>query len=240
MLKMKKKCRFSRQFNRACAEFKIFEGSNHFLVPVDTDYPHLLLLLALQKRSERYPQSSIKAVHLYSSAQPVSDTISFLSQFCRDHGIPFSAIRADLPSDRVTLKQLYYETALSLNATKVALSDSLDYIDATLLSSMAFEGIFSGPPVCEVIQSDTKRTPVTFVRPLCLLTDDEIAAEGRGIEFPDRPTGITVAEEPFMETARRALVHMLGDGNVRLNFFNAQFRIEKKYVGDGTVSGPDD
>jgi hypothetical protein len=39
-----------------------------------------------------------------------------------------------------------------------------------------------------------------------------------------------------MATARVAIGHMLADGNVRLNFFNSQFKIEKKYVGDGTNS----
>jgi hypothetical protein len=231
---MKKKSRFSRQFNRACAEFRIFDGPNNFLVPIDADPPHLLLLIALKKRCDRDPHSTITAVHLYATAEPMPSTVSFLAHFCQEQSIAFASRRVEPCGDRIALKKSYYDTAVDFNAAKVAVVDSLDYIDATLLSNMAFEGIFSGPSVCEPVQIDGDRPPVTFVRPLCLLTDAEIEAAGREFGFESAATGIALAEEPFMSPAREAIAHMLADGNVRLNFFNAQFRIEKKYVGDGT------
>lgn len=237
---MKKKCRFSRQFNRACAEFRILDGPNHFLVPVDVDPPHLLLLIALKKRCDRDPHSTITAVHLYATPEPAPPTVTFLTQFCQERSTAFAVVRRDPVADRIALKKCFYETALSFNATKVAVVDSLDYIDATLLSSMAFEGIFCGPSVCEPVQIDPDRPPVIFVRPMCLLTDAEIEAAGRECGFQGAATGVTLAEEPFMAPARAAISHMLADGNVRLNFFNAQFRIEKKYVGDGTRAPVDE
>jgi hypothetical protein len=237
-MSMNKKSRFCRQFNRACAAFKILEGPNHFLVPLDADYAHLSLLISLQKRSERDSQSSLKAVYLHTTDQPDPSTISFLSDFCTQRSLPFAACRADPPADRPHLKRIYCETALAFGATKVALIDSLDYLDATILSSMAFQGVFAAPSVCEVFQSG--EAAITFVRPLCLLTDEEIACAGRSCGFPNAPTGILLPEEPFMQPARTAIAHMLFDCNVRLNFFNAQFKIEKKYVGGGTESGADD
>jgi hypothetical protein len=232
-MSMNKKSRFSRQFNRACAAFRILDGANHFLVPLDANPAHLSLLISLQKRSDRDSQSSLRAVHLHSAAQPDAATVAFLGDFCLQRSIQFAACRVDPPTDRADLKRIYCETALAFGATKVALVDSLDYIDATILSSMAFQGVFSAPPVCEAFQGCPAQPPVTFVRPLCLLTDEEIATAGKTCGFPNAPTGIALPEEPFMEPARTAIAHILFDGNVRLNFFNAQFKIEKKYVGGG-------
>jgi hypothetical protein len=237
---MNKKCRFARQFNRACAAFKIFDGCNQFLLPLDVDYPHLSLLVCLQKRCDRDSQSSLKAVHFYATEQPSPETMAALGDFCRQRSIPFSGIRVEPPTDRAHLKRIYYETALALGVNKVALVDSLDYIDATILSNMAFSGVFSAPSVCEPFQPEDGGPEVTFVRPMCLITDEEIIQSGKGCAFPNAPTGIALAEEPFMEPARRAIGHMLADGNVRLNFFNAQFKIEKKYVGGGTDGAGDD
>jgi hypothetical protein len=241
-LVMNKKTRFMRQFNRACAEFKICEGTTQFLVPVDADGPHLCLLCALQKRSDRscqhLPTVPVRAVHLYSDNHPAPQTVSFLDKFCAEHNIPFSVQRVEPPSCRAHLSYIYQSVALALGTDRVAVKDSLDYIDATILSNMAFEGIFTGPSVCEQVQCIPDRPAITIVRPFCLLTDEEIQKTATGCGFPNAATGMRLVEEPFMEPARRALSHMLADGNVRLNFFNAQFKVEKKYVGCGTADGP--
>jgi tRNA(Ile)-lysidine synthase TilS/MesJ len=165
----------------------------------------------------------------------VPQTVAFLEKFCAERNIPFSVQRVESPSGRAHLNCIYHGVALALGTDRVAVTDSLDYIDATILSNMAFEGIFTGPSVCEQVQTGPDHPPITIVRPFCLLTDEEIQKTAAGCGFPNAPTGMRLLEEPFMEPARRAIRHMLADGNVRLNFFNAQFRVEKKYVGCGAA-----
>jgi hypothetical protein len=70
------------------------------------------------------------------------------------------------------------------------MTDLLDYIDATIFSDVAFEGIFTGPSVCEQVQCGAGCPAITIVRPFCLMTDEEIQKTA---------TGMRLLEKSFME-----------------------------------------
>jgi hypothetical protein len=229
--------RFCRQFGRACAKFKLIEVTDHFLVPIDADYPHLSLIFGLQKRCDRGAAAGslpppICAVHFYSSAEPVLETIDYLSSFCAQRKISFGTRRIEPPQDVAELNRIYYDAAIENNCQRVALPDSVDYLGATILTNMSLHGIFSGPSICDTVQMSPDLPQVTFIRPCCLLADSEIAKFGVDSGFRNAPTGFMLEEHPFMQVARQAIDHMVMDSNnVKLNVFNAQFHVQKKYVG---------
>jgi hypothetical protein len=234
---MSKKSRFCRQFRGACARFQLVDPSDCFLVPIDADHPRQLLVFGLIKRCDR-PSSSppapppIHAVHFYSTDSPVPATVNYLQTFCRTRRVAFSVQKIDQPRDKADLHRIYYETAIAHNCQKVALPDSEDFIAAAILTKMSLTGVFGGPPICEPIQLGPDQPPVTFIRPFCLLTDGELAKSGTDNRFLNAPTGVNVLEDPFMAVAKSALDCMSFDtNNVRRNIFNAQFKIQKKYVG---------
>ena len=230
---MRKYPRFGRQFAKACSQFPMFSESDSLLIPVDADFAHLSLILWMHKQAEKMKTTkALKLVHFYSTEEPSRETVSSLEKVCGSRGLTFSTKRVAEPHTVPELKQILIDEAVESGCNKIALPDSLDYIDAVILSRMACDAVFTGPSVCETVVVGEKT--IVFVRPFCFLTDEEIAKFATLCEFVDKPTGIRVGEEEFMGTARAALHYLLDDSsNIRMNFFNSQFNIQKKFIGAG-------
>jgi hypothetical protein len=240
---MSKSTRFCRQFGRACARYKLVDGADSFLVPFDADYAQQSLVFGLVKRCDKTSSTPpavppIHAVHFFTTDEPVPATVAYLQAFCRTRKVPLSLEKVDQPRDRPELNRIYCEAAIAHGCRKVALPDSVDFLAATILTNMSLHGVFSPPPVSETVQLAPDQPPVTFIRPLCLLADAELARFGADNKFVHAPTGTRVVDDPFMEIARSALDCMVFDtNNVRLNIFNAQFHVQKKYVGASDEAG---
>ena len=231
--RMRKYPRFGRQFAKACTQFPMFSESDALLVPVDADFAHLSLILWMHKQAEKTKTTkSLKLVHFFSTEEPAPETLGALEKVCASRALTFSVKRVAEPQTLLDLKQIYIDAAIENGCNKVALPDSLDYIDAFILSRMACDAVFTGPSVCESLTVGDKA--LVFIRPFCFLTDDEIAKFAKMSEFENKPTGVMVREEEFMSVARSALQYLLDDSsNIRMNFFNSQFNIQKKFIGSG-------
>jgi hypothetical protein len=152
--------------------------------------------------------------------------------------VEFFVMKTREPRDRADLKRIWCETAVNTGCNKVAIPDSLDFLDSAIFAAMSGKGVFTCPGICEEIHLRDKSPMVTLVRPLCLLTDQEIEENGMRSRYPNRPTGIGVPEEPSITCARRAFARLLGAAtNIRLNFFLSQFQISPKFVGAGEDDG---
>ena len=230
---MKKYPRFGRQFAKACGRFPMFSESDRLMVPADADYCHLALIAWMHKQAEKMKTSRyLRLVHFYSSAEPSSVTVDTLKAVSRKMNVPLFTRKVVSPKNVNEMKQILCGAAIDLGCNKIALPDSLDYIDACILCRMSCDGVFAVTSICESVNIGEKT--VVFIRPFCFVTDDEIAKFATMNEFENKPTGIRVEEEDFMETARHAIHFLLDDSsNIRMNIFNSQFNIQKKFVGSG-------
>jgi tRNA(Ile)-lysidine synthase TilS/MesJ len=171
-------------------------------------------------------------VHFYLTQEPAPETVDYLRAFCAARKIPFAIRRVEHPQDESELNRIFYDVAIENQCQKVALPDSVDFLGATILTNMSLHGIFSGLSISDTVQMSPDLPKITFIRPCCMLTDSEIAKFGAENDCRNEPTGIRVEENPFMRVARQAIDHMQMDSNnVKLNVFNAQFHVQKKYVG---------
>ncbi|OHT03942.1 hypothetical protein TRFO_28729 [Tritrichomonas foetus] len=238
LILMKKFTRFKRQIGKASADFEMIQNGDKFLIPIDTDYPHLSLAAFFQQKNIVLPDSKpLCIIHFHSSEEPSSETVDYLDKFCAKRKITYSCKKVENVTSRTLYKKVLIDTALEFECNKIALPDSLDYLDASILSNMAFNAVFTGPSVIEKVETDGQT--VTFIRPFCYLTDEEIEKLGEVNEFPNAPTGIRISENEEMAIARRAMNHFLdGTSNIRMNFFNAQSNIQKKYIGNGDNEEP--
>lgn len=230
--------RFARQFGRACGDFDICnnDGVDHFLVPVDNDIPHQMLLHWIHYKTTKMPNHfKITAVHFYDTDAPNEETVAVLNAFCEKRkNLPIVYKKVAKPASRVAYNTLLVETAVELGCNKVALPDSLDFMNCTILRNMALDGCFSGLSVVETVKLNDDAPPVKITRPFCYCSDEEIQKFGEAREFVDKPTGIQLEAEEFMEVAKRGLDMLKGEStNVDMNIFHSQFSIQKKYLMTG-------
>lgn len=232
---MKKFPRFSRQIGKTLIDFPMLKEGDTYLIPIDTDSAHLSLVAFMQLKNHVINNSKpMNIIYFHSNDNIPNDTIEYLTKFCQKRKIDYTS-RKILAKDRESFKKILINTAIELNCNKIVLPDSLDFLDATILSNMSFNGIFNGISIIEDILIENKK--VTIVRPFCCITDEEINQLGQLNNFPNTPTGITFPEDDNLKTARQAIQNLLdGTSNIKMNFFNSQFNIQKKYIGTGDNS----
>ena len=203
------------------------------LIPVDASYGHMALLLWMHKRAEKLKISDhLKLVHIHSREEPAPETLRVVSDAVVKRKLSFATKLVDAPQDYAGLKQILASIAIENRCNKVALPESLDFINASVLTHMSCDGMYTGSSVIEPFDFEGKE--IAFVRPFCLVTDDEIRGFAEANGFEDKPTGISVREDDFMAIARNAIDFMLdGSSNIKMNFFNSQFNVQKKFIGTG-------
>lgn len=227
--------RFARQFGKACGDYNIVDPADHFLIPVDCDYAHVSMLHWMQYKTTKMPQHfQITLVHFYDTPEPNTETAEYLKEEADKRKLKLEFKKVEKPADSCQYYKMLVETAIELGCNKVTLPDSLDFCDATILTNMCKKGMFDGLSIVQPVKLNDTAPEVSLTRPFCYLADHEIEKYGQGSEFPNKPTGIILEEEPYMKTARLALIDMIRDyTNVRMNFFHSQFAIQKKYIGTG-------
>ncbi|OHS95074.1 hypothetical protein TRFO_38744 [Tritrichomonas foetus] len=236
MKKVKGGKQFGKLFGTACGDFNIVnnEGVDHFLVPVDLDIPHQALLCWMQYKTTKVPKHfKLTAVHFYSTPEVNSKTNTHFSELCNKFNITFISKKVEQPANRTEYNQILLETATENECNKIAIPDSIDYLNAFLLTNMA-SGMFSGASIVQKMQLNDDKPEVLLTRPFCYATDKDIQKFGENMKYENEPTGIRLEEEPFMETARKGISMLMSEStNVSRNFFKSQFTIQKKYVGIG-------
>jgi hypothetical protein len=179
---------------------------------------------------------TIIPVHFHSTPEPNPDTVAALSAICTTLSLPFHT-KQGTATDAVSYNTLLVETAIEHGCGKIAVPDSLDWIDAMTLTSMTQEGVYNAPAIVQKVQLTPDSPTVEITRPFCYTPDELIQKYAELREFVNAPTGIHVPDHPFLEKAREALRRLVTENpgtNVPMNFFKSQFAIQSKYMGVGT------
>jgi tRNA(Ile)-lysidine synthase TilS/MesJ len=173
---------------------------------------------------------------------PYAVDLDYLNRFTSEHRVPFhlceDQIRdAHMHSGMTCVHCSRYRRAKLMdlcrvhNCNKLVLGHHLDDIVATLLMSMAQHGRFGGMAVKLPITVGDDKMPLTIIRPLCLIAEDEIRAfvaeQGFCPEKCRCPWG-----DVGLRKKSRAIIDFLCEGNeeARMNLFRAQFNIDRKFM----------
>lgn len=249
MKKIKGAKHFAKKFGSACGDFNIVNnnGIDHFLIPVDLDYPHQTLLYWIHYKTTKIPKHfKITAVHFYSTDNVNEETNSHFTELCNKLQIPYKIKKVESPSNNAEYIQILAKEAVENNCNKIAIPDSLDYLNAFLLTNMATAGIFNGAQITQSISipNGDSVSEVILTRPFCYASDEDIKNFGIECDYTNKPSGISVDEDPYMAIARKGIEQLISDySNVRMNFFHSQFSIQKKYIGigeDKVLEDPED
>lgn len=234
---MKKFPRFWRQFNKAITDFQMLNSDDKILIPIDADFSHLSLISCILKKSlNMSPNIPLNVIHFFDQENPQKNTIDYLNSFCSNKNLTLQTKKATFQQKSQTdYKKLLLDTAIEYNCNKIALPDSLDFFDASIISNMAFQGFFDGPSAVETISFPDGSTQITFIRPFCYITDEEINKFGTISDFLNNSTGIQIEEDELTKFSREGISLLLDDqSNIRMNLFNSQFNVQKKYIGGGS------
>lgn len=240
---------FAKKFGSACGDFNIVNnnGTDHFLIPVDLDYQHQTLLCWIHYKTTKIPKHfKITAVHFYSTENVNEETNAHFTELCEKLQIPYKAKKVDNPSNNSEYIQILANEAIESGCNKIAIPDSLDYLNAFLLTNMATAGIFSGAQITQNIKIANKdsESEVILTRPFCYASDEDIKNFAVECGYENKPSGISIDEDPYMAVARKGIEKLISDySNVRMNFFHSQFSIQKKYIGigeDKVLENPED
>lgn len=239
---MKKFPRFWRQFNKAIIDFQMLNAGDQILIPIDADFSHLSLISCLLKKSlNMEPIIPITIIYFFDQTNDQESTIDYLNSFCKNKKL--ALITKSVTSQKISqtdYKKLLFDTAIEYNCNKIALPDSLDLFDASIISNMAFQGVFDGPSPVETVSIPEKDTKIVFIKPFCYITDDEIIKFGENNEFLNNSKGIHAEEDDLVQYSREGLSILLDDlSNIRMNLFNSQFNVQKKYIGGGSEQEPE-
>jgi hypothetical protein len=239
-MKSRPKCfpKFARQFGKACGDFRLVEddASDRFLVVLDRDLGSQTLLWWMNYKRNKAPRHfELLALHLYSSDMPDSVCAAYLTEFCKTLKITLEFEKVCQPADFNAYIQTVARIGIARNCNKIALPDSIDWMNASVLSSMANEAVYGGPSPAEDVKVEDLGE-IKVCRPFCYCSDDAIEEWGTVNEYEGNPTGIRVEKNEFMDLAVQALGMLRNvSTNHRMNFFSSRFSIEKKYLGVGAA-----
>ncbi|OHT00752.1 hypothetical protein TRFO_32433 [Tritrichomonas foetus] len=228
---------FAKKFGQACGDFDIVnnDGVDRFLVPIDWDYPLQTLLHWMHYKTTKIPKHfKIVAVHFHSSEEADSSLLKYFSEYCEKRSIEFHSKKVANPADRSEYLSLLVKTANEYNCNKVAVPDSIDFLNAQLITNMSLSGFFSCASINQKMRVSDGSPEVIVTRPFCYASDDDIQKYAIGSKFENNPSGIFLKEEIFMDVARKGIEMLISNySNVRMNLFHSQYSIQQKYIGIG-------
>ncbi len=222
LLRLRK--RITMRFHKACADYGLIEDGDRILVGLSGGKDSLALLELLGRRQKIYvPRFSVVAAHVVVEEIGYQSDTEYLSAFCKEQDVEFQCVHTHLipsPSPKAReeknhcflcswyRRKALFDLAQELGCNKLALGHNKDDIVETLLMNLVYQGAFAtNPPLLSM-----EKFPLTLIRPLCLVKEDELRQYALLREYRQMPKLC-----PYERESSRAEVKNLIEELQRLN-----------------------
>lgn len=236
--------KIQKQFNRATKDYSMFTDGDKILVAISGGKDSLTLLQLLSERSRIYkPAISIVAAHVTMVNIPYKADFRFLQEFCQELGVELHILESSFDSSTDTRKspcflcswnrrKALFTLAQELGCNKIALGHNMDDFIETLLMNMTFQGAFSAmAPVMPM-----EKFPITVIRPLCLVNENDIEAYATESQFPPQIKNCPFENGSNRKRMKDLLAHLeKTNPEARYNIWGAMSNIQPGLLPPKTI-----
>lgn len=186
--------KIERRFNKAIKDYRLLAEGDNILIALSGGKDSLTLLELLAKRQQIFkPKINVTAAHIrLKNIEYFSDS-TVLKNFCKNHNITFHLIESEFDTSTDKRKspcflcswnrrKELFNLAQKLGCNKLALGHNMDDFLETMLMNITFQGTFSSmTPIMKM-----NKFPLTIIRPLCLIKENDIETYSRQVQHPQQ------------------------------------------------------
>lgn len=231
--------RISKQFGRATSGYSMLEDGDRILVALSGGKDSLTLLQLLAERSRIFkPRIAIVAAHVTMVNIPYKADIAYLKEFCQSSGVELHILESGFDSSTDTRKspcflcswnrrKALFTLAQELGCNKIALGHNMDDFIETMLMNITFQGAFSAmAPVMKM-----EKFPITVIRPLCLVNENDVEAYAKESSFPPQKKNCPFENDSNRKAMKEMLAHLEKlNPEARYNLWGAMSNIQAELL----------
>jgi tRNA(Ile)-lysidine synthetase-like protein len=224
---------------RAINRYSLVMENDRVVVALSGGKDSLVMLETLSQRRKRLPVSyEITAVHVHIKNVGYETDTGFLESFCDSLNVPLHIIKTEADLDREKgravcficswhRRKILFDFMKKEKCNRLALGHHMDDAVETLLMNMISNGSMSSmPPLLSMFGGE-----FDLIRPLILLTEDEIERYAKLKNFPPQVKSCPYASGTGRATVKKLVREMaVIDKNARRNIFNAMSNIHAEYL----------
>ena len=208
--------KIERRFNKALKDYRMLTDGDKILVALSGGKDSLALLEMMAARSRIFkPKISIVAAHIrLRNIEYLSDA-KVLDDFCKRNGVEFHLVEDEFDASTDKRKspcflcswnrrKALFTLAQQLGCNKLALGHNMDDFLETMLMNITFQGAFSAMAPC----MQMKKFPLTVIRPLCLVNEEDIASLATIAEYPQHVKRCPYERDSNREQMKQLLGHL--------------------------------
>ena len=227
--------RINKQFGRATLGYSMLEEGDRILVALSGGKDSLTLLQLLAERSRIFkPQISIVAAHVTMINIPYKANLEYLKDFCTSQGVELHILESGFDASTDTRKspcflcswnrrKALFTLAQEIGCNKIALGHNMDDFIETMLMNITFQGAFSA--MAPVMKMD--KFPITVIRPLCLVNENDVEAYAKECAFPPQKKNCPYENDSNRKTMKEMLAHLETlNPEARYNLWGAMSNIQ--------------
>lgn len=231
--------RINKQFGRATLGYSMFEDGDRILVALSGGKDSLTLLQLMTERSRIFkPRISVVAAHVTMVNIPYKANIEFLKDFCTSLGVELHILESGFDASTDTRKspcflcswnrrKALFTLAQEIGCNKIALGHNMDDFIETMLMNITFQGAFSAmAPVMKM-----GKFPITVIRPLCLVNENDVEAYAKECSFPPQKKNCPYENDSNRKAMKEMLTHLETlNPEARYNLWGAMSNVQTELL----------
>ncbi|KAH0788997.1 tRNA 2-thiocytidine biosynthesis protein TtcA [Histomonas meleagridis] len=233
-----------RLFNQACDEFELISKGDRVLVGLSGGKDSLTLVHFLSLLAKEKPGTfHIIAAFIRFTNLPYTVDLPYMQTFCDERNVEFHIVEDQIREGHMTMQSgtcihcsryrraKLMELANVYKCNKLALGHHLDDIIATLLMNMSQHGRFGGMAVKLQISVGETNYPLTMIRPLALIPENDIRSFIKEKNFHPEQCRCPWGDSGYRGKTRDVVDFLCKDDeSIRMNLFRSQFNINEKHI----------
>lgn len=246
-LRTKKERKFESKISQAIKKYNLINEGDRIMIGVSGGIDSMSLLTTLNLRKNYFKENfEIVAIHIEVDNVPYSINKQYIADFCKQNDINFivEKIHIDFEKDPSKSKcficswhrrKRLFELTAEHNCNKLALGHHLDDAIETLIINMCYHGCISSMPA----SLKMFKGKIELIRPLMLLTKNEIIAFAKQMNFPQENSSCPYEDKTKRSQAAEIISEMEKRFKpARKGIFNSMSKIHKDYLPVETGKNP--